>query len=711
VEKHLPKPSAVGAPRRGAGARSGAARRSVVAADETGGPQASRAAAPPDARAARRADPGALVTEFIRTRTPLKLARRSSTGEDTPAQRGALRDEAAVSDSEASTSGGATPRFDLIVPWQILGPLPRLPWELPKAGAAPAASSATAGALDVLREGAEQERAAGLRGGIHSLLRKRRRAAEERRKGRSVRDPGRSIAIVTTASLPWMTGTSVNPLLRAAYLARDGTRNVTLLLPWLAPSDQKSVHPGKTFASPEEQTAYVREWVADRVGFAPNIKFTFYPGRWAPDKCSILPVGDITAYVPDAEADVAVLEEPEHLTWYHHGVRWTDKFSHVVGVVHTNYLEYARREENGGMKEAVLRFVNNWVVRAYCHKVVKLSDAVQKLPRASTCFVHGVSPRFLSIGEERAHRAAAAAEAAQATAAALSAPASLAVPLPAQQPAAGSAGGSGRKGIYFIGKVVWGKGYTELLDLVQKHCATPSATPVSVDVFGGGDDLPAVRDSATKRALPLNFMGPRDHADAALHDYNVFVNPSLSDVVATTTAEALAMGKWVVVAEHPSNAFFTGRFRNCLTYRTPEEFSQHIARALGSDPQPLNDDERAALSWEAATDRFMDVAEADTSHRGAGKRAGALLEGVADWAAAQVHQTLTGVEVSARAPRQQRSRSTHALTRCACVPFASQPLRGLAGAGPNTKHAPEDLATWRPCRWTGGALDRKDRQT
>lgn len=87
------------------------------------------------------------------------------------------------------------------------------------------------------------------------------------------------------------------------------------------------------------------------------------------EKRSILAVGDITEIIPEEEADIAVLEEPEHLTWYHHGMRWKTKFRLVIGIVHTNYLEYVRRERNGQLQAFLLKYMNSWVVNIYCHKV------------------------------------------------------------------------------------------------------------------------------------------------------------------------------------------------------------------------------------------------------------------------------------------------------------------------------------------------------
>lgn len=386
------------------------------------------------------------------------------------------------------------------------------------------------------------------------------------------------IAIFTTASLPWMTGTSVNPLFRAAYLAKDEEKKVTLVLPWLSLRDQEYLYPNKiTFSLPLEQEKYVFQWLEERTGFKSTFNIRFYPGKFSRSKRSILALGDITETIPDEEADIAVLEEPEHLTWYHHGKRWKTKFRLVVGVVHTNYLEYVKREKNGRLHAFFLEYMNSWVVDIYCHKVIRLSAATQDLPRSIICNVHGVNPKFLEIGMKKKDEH--------------------------------QLGGQAfKKGAYYIGKMVWSKGYKELLKLLRDHQKELSG--IEVDLFGSGEDSLQVQEAAKKLELTVRVNPGRDHADPLFHEYKVFLNPSTTDVVCTTTAEALAMGKIVVCADHPSNEFFK-QFPNCRTYENGEGFVKATLKALADEPAPLSDAQKHELSWEAATERFLRAAELD----------------------------------------------------------------------------------------------------
>ncbi|CAN1277668.1 Digalactosyldiacylglycerol synthase 1, chloroplastic [Linum perenne] len=434
-------------------------------------------------------------------------------------------------------------------------------------------------------------------------------------------DGTRHVAIVTTASLPWMTGTAVNPLFRAAYLAQSEKRNVTLLVPWLCKSDQELVYPSSiTFGSPEEQESYIRNWLEERIGFKADFRISFYPGKFSKERRSIIPAGDTSQFISSKEADIAILEEPEHLNWYHHGRRWTDKFNHVVGVVHTNYLEYIKREKNGALQAFFVKHINNWVARAYCDKVLRLSAATQDMPKSVVCNVHGVNPKFLRIGEkvaadtELGHHAFS-------------------------------------KGAYFLGKMVWAKGYRELIDLLSKHKSDLDG--FKLDVYGNGEDAHEVKSSAKSLNLNLNFLKGIDHADDSLHGYKVFINPSLSDVLCTATAEALAMGKFVVCADHPSNEFFTS-FPNCLTYKTPEDFVAKVKEAMEKEPQPLTPEQSYNLSWEAATQRFMQYSELDKllTNDGTGSnenrimKAGTVpkISNVLDGGLALAHYCLTGNE-------------------------------------------------------------------
>ncbi|CAM9246935.1 unnamed protein product, partial [Phaeothamnion confervicola] len=350
--------------------------------------------------------------------------------------------------------------------------------------------------------------------------------AKERLPNTDLTDPSRRIWIFTTACLPWLTGTAVNPLLRAAHLQRGRAKGlVTLVVPWLDAGDQDKVFPkGVCFERQEEQEAHVRAWLAraDLAAESESIAVAFYPGRYHGEFGSIFPMGDLTAMVPDADADVCVLEEPEHLNWFKgEGAPWCDKFNYVIGIIHTNYMFYAWQQPGGLLKSEAVRWHSSWMVRAYCHRILKLSAALQTFAPAKEIIVntHGVRKTFLDIGME----------------------------------AERSDFFEGGRGAYFIGKMLWSKGADRLLPLLRA-ARRRRGHNYCMDIYGSGPDAAAVREKAGEYKLDLTFHEGVDHA--TLGDYRVLVNPSTSEVLCTTVAEALAMGKFVIIARHPSNEFF-----------------------------------------------------------------------------------------------------------------------------------------------------------
>ena len=61
-----------------------------------------------------------------------------------------------------------------------------------------------------------------------------------------------------------------------------------------------------------------------------------------PEKISILHVGDTTQTI---STNIAMLEEPEYLTWQDNGWMWRREFQKVIGIFRPNYFEYVKREK------------------------------------------------------------------------------------------------------------------------------------------------------------------------------------------------------------------------------------------------------------------------------------------------------------------------------------------------------------------------------
>lgn len=416
-----------------------------------------------------------------------------------------------------------------------------------------------------------------------------------------IADKSKNIWIVTTASLPWMTGTAVNPLLRAAYLStgrKAAGGSVTLMLPWVErDEDQKRIYgKEKMFESPEGQEKFVRTWLRDTANMkeaSEELEIRWYTAWQEVLENSLYSMGDIIGLIPEEHCDICVLEEPEHLNWYRApGENWTSKFKHVVGIVHTNYFIYATEQPAAFIRAPGMKLLASWMCRAHCHRLIKLSGTLAQFAPEKELVenVHGVRRTFIDIGEELRGKLTA---------------------QDADKDPIFSANAT--PAVYFIGKMLWSKGLASLMELI-KYAEESAGLKVKVDMYGGGPDKDEASAKAQSMELEMPFHGPIDHAELGW-THKVFINPSTSEVLCTTVAEALAMGKFVVLPSHPSNDFFC-QFPNCLPYSNKEEFVGNLYYALTHAPEPMSEEYSYALSWEAATERFaaagsVSVAEAE----------------------------------------------------------------------------------------------------
>jgi digalactosyldiacylglycerol synthase len=310
-------------------------------------------------------------------------------------------------------------------------------------------------------------------------------------------DKSKRIWIVTTASLPWMTGTAVNPLLRAAYMTKgrkEAGGSVTLMLPWLERrQDQERVYgPDKVFESAEDQEEFVRKWMRESAKMpkaSEELNIEWYTAWQNKAENSVYSMGDITAEIPDDMVDIMILEEPEHLNWYRApGESWTDKFRHVVGIIHTNYFVYAAEQPAAFIRAPAMRLLCSWMCRAHCHRIIKLSGTLGQFAPEKELIenVHGIRGTFLDAGKEVRKRILAS---------------------PDKDPVFGA---EADPSIYFIGKMLWSKGLGSLMELL-KYAEESAGIKVKVDMYGGGPDKDAAEAKAKVLDVDMEFHGPIDH--------------------------------------------------------------------------------------------------------------------------------------------------------------------------------------------------------
>lgn len=377
----------------------------------------------------------------------------------------------------------------------------------------------------------------------------------------------KDICIVTTASIPWLTGTAILPLARASALVQRGF-SVRLYVPWVESKNAQSAifPPGVTFSQPEEQRAYVKKWLEDKHLDA-GAELAFYPAKYIAVFRSIYPSVNLAKFLP--ETDLLILEEPEHLFFFQPWNLSKLKAAKICGIVLTNYSYYCE-DLFGKLSFALTPLYDAYdlFLKRKLPLVIRLSSALKGPENGVVSNVDGVLPKFFAPVSEK--------------------PEKPSTPF------------------YYIGKFEWYKGFGELTELWT--ALPPEISKYPIDCFGGGSQMKEIIDTCKENGLQINHQPPTLSPEVKLAPYKTFINASVSEGLCTTSMEALAMGKWLVIPEHPSNEFFYG-FSNCLVYRDRESFVEVIQKTFEEMPTPLSGQEAEKLTWNAATGRLLSILE------------------------------------------------------------------------------------------------------
>jgi digalactosyldiacylglycerol synthase len=132
------------------------------------------------------------------------------------------------------------------------------------------------------------------------------------------------------------------------------------------------------------------------------------------------------------------------------------------------------------------------------------------------------------------------------------------------------------RGVYFIGRLVWDKGFSDLIELSRR-------LQLPIDVYGDGPDAAAIKKQSRQRGALLRFHGATIAPWKLLEKYRVFLNPSRSEVLCTATADALVAGRHVVLPQCLANQPFL-RYPNSHAYHDLDEAEALLLKALEEQP-------------------------------------------------------------------------------------------------------------------------------